>query len=228
MPGKPCSLYEAALEQELKLASRPLGWSLLVSVLLCVLYLFMATSDIFDQVWAPICGMLVLFLFRSILRWTGVKQAGMVVIMVPGVVVLVSFFTIFAVENPNVGDLLISALILVQFLRTSKLLIWAFFSMILPRASQLRFEQIVRFTFDCCGVYELHFFGSLVVVLVQTLLASLLWLLDRPPLRLRTGLLLNRSVSVGCVSRIYGASDQAKEEDSVRVDVGTDMITSTC
>eukprot|EP00930_Biecheleria_cincta_P061344 TRINITY_DN4690_c0_g1_i2.p1 TRINITY_DN4690_c0_g1~~TRINITY_DN4690_c0_g1_i2.p1 ORF type:complete len:2474 (-),score=434.83 TRINITY_DN4690_c0_g1_i2:272-7693(-) len=223
VPGKPCSLYEAALEQELKRANRPLGLSLLVSSMLCALYLFMVTSDVFDQVWAPVCGLLVLFIFRSILRCTGVKQAGMVVLIVPGLVLLVIFFTIFAVENPNVGDLLISALVLEQFLRTTKLLIWAFFSMVLPRASQLRFEQIVRFTFDCLGVYELHFFGSLVVVLVQMLLASLLWVLDRPPLRLRTGLLLNRSVSVGCVSRIFGAADQAKECDSVHVDVGTHL-----
>jgi len=217
VPGKPSSLYEAALEQELKEASQPLMLPLLFGVSICCLYLLMTTAEIFDQIWAPVCSMMVLFLWRTLLRWTGVKQAGMIVLIVLGLVLLMVPFTMFAVENPTPGPLLIATLVLFKFLHTTKLCIWKLFSILLPRGSPLRYEQIVRFTFDCLGIYELQFFGALVILFVQVTFAGLLWLLDRPPLRLRTWLLLNRRVSFGCVARIYGSS-QRKECVDVRVE----------
>eukprot|EP00913_Durusdinium_trenchii_P024881 g23355.t1 len=68
--------------------------------------------------------MFILFLFRSVVRFSGIKSAGMIVIAIP----CLSLFVVFA----------------------------------------------------------------LVVLVLQAIFASLLWLLDRPPLRLRTGLLLNK------------------------------------
>lgn len=81
--GKASSLYEAALEQELKQANRSLALPMLSSILICALYLFMTTSNIFDQTWAPLCGMFILFLFRSVVRFSGIKSAGMIVIAIP-------------------------------------------------------------------------------------------------------------------------------------------------
>ena len=81
--GKASSLYEAALEQELKQANRSLTLPMLSSILICALYLFMTTSNIFDQTWAPLCGMFILFLFRSVVRFSGIKSAGMIVIAIP-------------------------------------------------------------------------------------------------------------------------------------------------
>ena len=81
--GKASSLYEAALEQELKQANRSLALPMLSSILTCILYLFMTSSNIFDQTWAPLCGMFILFLFRSVVRFSGIKSAGMIVIAIP-------------------------------------------------------------------------------------------------------------------------------------------------
>lgn len=217
--GKASSLYEAALEQELKQANRSLTLPMLSSILICALYLFMTTSNIFDQTWAPLCGMFILFLFRSVVRFSGIKSAGMIVIAIPCLSLFVVFVSTFIVENPDFGSLLVATMILMRFLITAKFLIWSFFRLVLPRGSPLGYEQVVRFTFDFLCIYEWHFFGALVVLVLQAIFASLLWLLDRPPLRLRTGLLLNKRVSRGCVRRIFGAPEREFEEcHTVKVD----------
>lgn len=216
--GKPSSLYEAGFEQELKQANRGLVLPLLSGFLLCALYLFMTSSDILDQMWAPLCGMFILFLFRSVLAFSGIKSAGMMMLAIPCLSLFVIFFSTYIVENRDFGSLLVATLILIQFLTTVKLLVWSFFALLLPRGSPLGYEQVVRFTFDFLCIYELQFFGALVVLILQTVFAGLLWLLDRPPLRLRTGLILNRRVSIGCVRTIFGDPDSKDECITVKVD----------
>ncbi|CAJ1442771.1 unnamed protein product [Effrenium voratum] len=247
--GKPTCIYEAALEQELKQANRSLSLPFLSSLAVCILYLFMTTSNIFDQTWAPLCGMFILFLFRSVLRFSGIKSAGMIVLAIPCLGLSRSHFSslissrvlssgadwsrpeptasplsevggvhldVHRGENPDFGSLLVATLILISFLNASKFVIWGVARLVLPRGSPLGYEQVVRFTFDFLCIYEWHFFGALVVMVMQVVFASFLWLLDRPPLKLRTGLLLNRRVSTGCVRKIFGAPRE--ECHTVKID----------
>jgi len=206
LPGKATSLYEQALEQELKRAHRGPGAQLAGALALSLLYAVMCVTTIWEQMPAPLFAWAITFCVKAVWRLSGMKQAGLVNIVFQMLLPVVLFFSGSLIENFGFSSLLLSMIIFTHVMHTVKVFCWFVARLVLPRGSPLGFDRIVHLLYDFSLSYQLQVYAAVAVLAMQALCELLLWLLDLPCLRLRTWALLNRRVSEGCVARMYGSA----------------------
>ncbi|CAK0855909.1 unnamed protein product [Prorocentrum cordatum] len=209
LPGKATSLYEQALEQELKRAHRGPGAQLAGALALSLLYAVMCVTTIWEQMPAPLFAWAITFCVKAVWRLSGMKQAGLVNIVFQMLLPVVLFFSGSLIENFGFSSLLLSMIIFTHVMHTVKVFCWFVARLVLPRGSPLGFDRIVHLLYDFSLSYQLQVYAAVAVLAMQALCELLLWLLDLPCLRLRTWALLNRRVADGCVAGLYGGAPPA-------------------
>jgi hypothetical protein len=206
LPGKATTLYELALDHELKKAHRNSGAQLAGALALSLLYVFMSVTTIWEQIPAPLFAWAITFCVKAVWRLSGMKQAGLVNLVFQLLLPVVLFFSGSFIENFDFGSLLLSMIIFTHVMHTIKVFWWFVARMVLPKGSPLGYDRVVHLLFDFGFSYQLQVYAAVVVLSMQALCELLLWLLDMRYLRLRTWALLNRRVSEGCVAKIYGSA----------------------
>jgi len=206
LPGKATTLYELALDLELKKAHRSPGTQLLGALALSLLYVFMCVTTIWEQMPAPLFAWAITFCVKAVWRLSGMKQAGLVNIVFLLLLPVVLFFSGSLIENFGFSSLLLSMIIFTHIMHTVKVFWWFVARLVLPKGSPLGYDRVVHLLYDFGLGYQLQVYAAIVVLAMQALCELLLWLLDLPYLRLRTWALLNRRVSEGCVARMYGSA----------------------
>jgi hypothetical protein len=206
LPGKATTLYELALDHELKKAHRNSGAQLAGALALSLLYVFMCVTTIWEQMPAPLFAWAITFCVKAVWRLSGMKQAGLVNLVFQLLLPVVLFFSGSFIENFDFGSLLLSMIIFTHVMHTIKVFWWFVARMVLPKGSPLGYDRVVHLLFDFGFSYQLQVYAAVVVLSMQALCELLLWLLDMRYLRLRTWALLNRRVSEGCVAKIYGSA----------------------
>ncbi|CAK0845333.1 unnamed protein product [Prorocentrum cordatum] len=206
LPGKATTLYELALDLELKQAHRGPGTQLLGALALSLLYVLMCVATVWEQMPAPLFAWAITFCVKAVWRLSGMKQAGLVNIVFHLLLPVVLFFSGSLVENFGFSSLLLSMIIFTHIMHTVKVFWWFVARLVLPKGSPLGYDRVVHLLYDFGLGYQLQVYAAVVVLAVQALCELLLCLLDLPYLRLRTWALLNRRVSEGCVARMYGSA----------------------
>jgi hypothetical protein len=210
LPGRAVCLYEAALAQEMKQAHRDPGQQLVAALVLCVLYVFMAATTVFEQMPALFFAWAITFCVKAIWQPSGSKQPVLVNIVLLLLWPLLLSFAWLFVENFNISSLLLALIIFVHIMKTVKVLAWNL-ARLLPKGSPLGYDRVVHLVFDFGLGYQLQVFAGVVVLGMQAACELVLQLLDLPFLRLRTGTLLNKRVFRGCVAVMYGEAPGADE-----------------
>jgi len=206
LPGKATTLYELALEQELKKAHRSPGAQLAGALALSLLYVFMSVTTIWEQMPAPLFAWAITFCVKAVWRLSGMKQAGLVNLVFQLLLPVVLFFSGSLIENFDFTSLLLSMIIFTHIMHTVKVFWWFVARLVLPKGSPLGYDRVVHLLYDFGLSHQLQVYAAVVVLAMQALCELLLWLLDMKYLRLRTWALLNRRVSEGCVAQMYGSA----------------------
>jgi len=134
------------------------------------------------------------------------KQAGLVNLTFQLMLPVVLCFAWVFVEHFNFSTLLLSMIIFVHIMHTAKVFCWNLARLVLPKGAPLNYDRVVHLLFDFGLGYQLQVYAGVAVLVLQAICEMLLWVLDHPllRLRLRTRVLLNKNVSHGCVTRMYG------------------------
>jgi len=206
LPGKATTLYELALEQELKKAHRSPGAQLAGALALSLLYVFMSVTTIWEQMPAPLFAWAITFCVKAVWRLSGMKQAGLVNLVFQLLLPVVLFFSGSLIENFDFTSLLLSMIIFTHIVHTVKVFWWFVARLVLPKGSPLGYDRVVHLLYDFGLSHQLQVYAAVVVLAMQALCELMLWLLDMKYLRLRTWALLNRRVSEGCVAQMYGSA----------------------